>query len=333
VRRACALAFCWLLGCAGAPFEFTDLPALPIAFSYQTVEQTERVLDEVETRRKAGQRAPEDEFHVELHGLERLAGTLSDRDVALAAQGRVALYVATEQRLELPPALKFARPLDWSPDHGRLMVNVRRHDGLQLVEWVAATGEIRPLTSGPGNRVDGCYGPDGAIAWVEADSEKSDAKTKIWVHFPHEAPRPLTEGPLDLQPVWDPDGSRLVYTRAAVQDALELRWLDPVSGAGGWLGAGRSADFTPDGRWIVYSARTGGGWQIRRMHADGSGKRSFGRSGYVENMPSVSPDGRWVVFAAQAKTGSPMGRLLVRAFDASADRQLEIAGSALHPVW
>jgi Tol biopolymer transport system component len=333
VRRG-ALAACWLLGCAAGPgVEVTDVSDAPIAFVYHNVEQTERLLDEAEAERKAKEPRPEDEFRMKLEGLEKLAGLRTARDLQLDQQGRVALYVVPGKRLELPEPLGSARAIDWSRDHGRLMVSMNPRRTIQLFEWDVASGEIRQLTNGPDSYIDGCYGPDGAIAFVEMLGSVQNAQTRIWVHVPGERPRPVSEGPGDVQPAWSPDGSRLVYTRLGAQGAYELRWVDPRSGESGPLGAGRSADFSPDGRWIVYSARTTAGWQLRRMHPDGSGKRGLGRSGYQENAPSVSPDGRWVVYVAQARQGSPIGRLFVRSIDGSADRQLEIAGSGTLPVW
>jgi hypothetical protein len=333
VRRG-ALALCWLLACAAGPgVDLVNVPEAPIAFAYHTVEQTERLLDEAAAERKARAPRPEDEFRMELEGLEKLAGLRTERDIALDEQGRVALYAVPRKRLELPEALASARAIDWSSDHTRLMVSMNPRGSIQLFEWVVGSGEIRQLTSGAGAHIDGCYGPGGAIAFVTMIGTVGRSEMRLWVQFPGEPPRALSEGPHDVQPVWSPDGSRLVYTRGLGENRYELRWLDPRSGEGGTLGAGRSADFTPDGRWIVYSARTAGAWQLRRMHADGSGKRALGRSGYQENTPAVSPDGRWVVYAAQGRLGSPVGHLFVRSIDGSADRQLEIAGSGLLPVW
>jgi Tol biopolymer transport system component len=327
------LAACLLLGCASPAFEFAELPTAPIAFAYQTVEQTERIRDEAAARRKAKAPRPEDEFRVELEGLEKLAGMRTAQDLAMDQQGRVAFYVAPEQRLELPEALVYARAIDWSHDHERLMLSMNPRGSFQLFEWQRATGDFRQLTTGPESRIDGCYGPDGALAWVQFMGLAERTRTQLWVQFPREVPRPLTEGPSDVQPAWSPDGSRIVFVRMGTQADLELRWVDPRTGEGGFLGSGRSPDFSPDGRWIVYSARTARGWQLRRMLADGSGKRGFGSSGYQENSPAVSPDGRWVVYAAQAREESPTSRLFVRSFEGGSDRQLEISGSQLLPVW
>lgn len=324
-----------LFGCTGPGADFAELPSAPIALMYRTVEQTERIRDEVEAAQAAQKVRPENEFDIRLEGLDALVGRRSSADLSRDAEGQLGLFVAPEKRLELLDSLpRIARPLDWSPDHARLMFSSARHGAAQLFEWIVATGEVRQLTSGPEFHIDGCYGPEGAIAWVQATSPDLAAKTRIWVRRPGALPRPVTEGPVDLQPTWSPDGTRLVFTRHDRKlGRSELRWVDPTSGMGGSLGPGRSAAFSPDGDWIVYSARTAEGWKLRRMHADGSGKRSLGRSGYQEDEPSVSPDGRYVVFSAKKDAKLPISRLFVRAMDGAADRQLELSGSAWLPTW
>jgi WD40-like Beta Propeller Repeat len=334
VSRAPALVALLLLGCLRPALDFAALPEQPIAFLYRTVEETERMVDEVQAREKAARPGPEDEFDIEIEGLMRLAGRRDAETVQRDTMGRVALYRAPDASLELPDALlRGARPLAWSPDRTRLMFSSSQRGGSNLFEWLPATGEVRQLTSAPELQIDGCYGPEGAIAWVQFDSTPERRGTRIWVRRPGETPRELTQGPSDSQPAWSPDGSRLVYTRVDTQGAVQLNWIDPSTGAGGSYGPGRSAAFSPDGQWIVYSARTPAGWKLRLMHADGAGKRGFGRSGFQENDPSFSPDGRFVVFSASKDERTPVTRLFVRSFDLVVDRQLMISGSGLLPVW
>jgi Tol biopolymer transport system component len=143
----------------------------------------------------------------------------------------------------------------------------------------------------------------------------------------------VTEGPADGQPSWSRGGARIVYAVSDPRQGDLVRWVDPASGEGGVLARGRSPVFTPDGEWVVYSGRSAAGWKLWRMRADGSGKRNFGNSAFHENDPAVSPDGRFVVFAGTKQERSAISRLFVRPFDGSADRQLELSGSALLPVW
>lgn len=328
-----ALAACFVLACAGPRIDFAELPAAPIAFAHRTLEETERMVDEAQAQEKRAQPGPEDEFDIEIEGLERLSGRRADADVVRDQLGRLALYLGRERRYETPEALpRGARPLDWSPDHTRLMFTSSQRGLPHLYEWLAATGEIRQLTSGNESQLDGCYGPDGAIAWVQYEGTGARRGTRIWLRLPGEAPRDVSEGPTDAQPAWAPDGSRLVYTHVD-QRGSTLRWLEPTSGASGSYGPGRSATFSPDGQWIVYSQRTGEGWRLWRMRRDGGGKRSFGSSGFEENDPSVSPDGRFVVFSAMKDERTPVSRLFVRSFDGAADRQLVISGSGFLPTW
>jgi TolB protein len=245
------------------------------------------------------------------------------------------LYVAPAGRFEVVEfAPRGARPLEWSADRTRLLFSAASRDRLQLFEWHAASGEVRQLTRGEWAHPDGCYGPDGALAYVEVSARKGGrATSRIWIQRPGEPARPVTEGPTDDQPSWSGAAGRLVYVASDPKRGELLRWVDPASGEGGALTRGRAPVFTPDGAWIVYSARSAGDWKLWRMRADGSGKRNFGKSAFHENDPTVSPDGRFVLFAGTKQERSATSRLFVRPLDGSPDRQLGVSGSALLPVW
>jgi len=334
VNGRCAVFASILLGCASPDIDFAALPDAPIAFVYRTLEETGRMVDEAQAREKAARPGPEDEFDIEIEGLERLAGRRTEADVVRDQQGHLALYIARERRFEVAEALpRGARPLDWSRDRTRLMFSAAQRNLLHLFEWIAATGEVRQLTTGPGSQIDGCYGPDGAIAWVQLEGSGPRAGTRIWLRRRGEVPREATEGPSDAQPAWSPDGGRLLYTRFDARAGAVLHWLDPSGDASGSYGRGRSPIFSPDGEWIVYSGLTTEGWRLRRMRADGAGKRSLGSSGFEENDPAISPDGRYVAFTAMKDERTPVSRLFVRSFDGAADRQLVISGSGWLPVW
>jgi hypothetical protein len=330
VRALAGLLVGLCLGCAG--IEVAELPEAPIAFVFRNVEETERLLEEVRARREAEKPRAENEIDVDLAGLEKLTGRRTRADLERDQQGRVALYLAPARRLELPDAIgRGARPLDWSADHTRLLFVSMARGVPHLFEWIVATGEVRQLTTGAEGQVDGCYGPAGALAWVQQDG--AARRTRLWVRFPGEAPRAITAGPADLEPAWSPDGERIVFTRSHPREGSTLRWIDPKSGAEGGLGRGASPSFSPDGEWIVYSGRTTAGSRLQRMRADGSGRRSLGASGFHEYDPAVSPDGRFVVFVAVKDPSVPLSRLFVRTIDGATDRQLEVAGSGLLPVW
>ena len=329
-----ALLACVLVGCASPDVDFAALPEAPIAFVYRTLEETERMVDEAQALEKAARPGPEDEFDIEVEGLEKLTGRRTDADVVRDQQGRLALYRAQGRSFDVAAALpRGARPLDWSPDHTRLMFSAAQRNLLHLFEWIAPTGEVRQLTTGPGSQIDGCYGPDGAIAWVQFEASGPKAGSSLWVRRAGETPRQVTPGPADAQPTWSPDGKRLVYTRLDARTGPVLHWLDPSGDGAGSYGRGRSAIFSPDGEWIVYSGLTSEGWRLRRMRFDGAGKRSLGSSGFEENDPAVSPDGRYVAFSAMKDERTPVSRLFVRSIEGKTDSQLVVSGSGWLPVW
>jgi hypothetical protein len=332
VRRCAALFAGLLFGCTSPGVDFAELPSAPIAFLYRSVEETERMLDEAEARLAAQQPRPEDEFGIEIEGLAKLAGLRTELDVARDQVGRLALFVAPESRLQLPALPRGARPMAWSSDR-HLMFGSKQRDAQHLFEWDAKSGEIRQLTTGPESQISGCYGPNGAIAWSQSDLVEGRYLARIWIRRPREAPRLVSAGPNDSWPSWSPVGDRLVYSAEVAGGGWLMRWVDPQSAEQGSYGSGRSARFSPDGDWIVYSGRGKDGWRLRRMRADGSGKRALGTSGFEETVPAFSPDGRFVVFVGTKSERSPISRLFVRSFDGAADRQLEFAGSGLIPVW
>ena len=321
-----------LLGCAGGA-GFEALPSAPIAFVYRGVKETDRLVDEAKAR-EAAQRPPaENELKLNLERMERYVGARTELDLARDQQGRPALFMPSEKRLELPSSSpRGARPLAWSSDR-QLMFSWKQRDSQHLFEWNPESGEIRQLTSGLESQIGGCYGPEGAFAFVQIDAVAGRSSIRIWIRRPAEDPRPVSPGPLDSHPTWSATSSRIVYVAEDLRGGSQLRWVDPLGGASGSYGPGRSPRFSPDGDWIVYSAHGADGWRLRRMRADGGGKRAFGAGKFEESDPAVSPDGRFVVFTASRTDGLPVSQLFVRSFDGSADRQLDFAGSGLLPVW
>ena len=329
-RTAGLVATLGLLACESPHFALEDLPETPIAMLYVTVQEGERILDAAEQKSRARNRPEAGTFEVEIERLEQYAGLRTSEDLRRDTVGRLSFFVAPRAELEMLGFRRGFRPLQWSPDRDRLMLTGPAiGERLQIFEWVASSGELRQLTREPSNHTDACYGPAGAFAFVRIDNARPPFASRIWVERPGEAARAVTAGPQNWQPIWSPDGTRLVYAVGASEHEV-LHWLDPETGEGGRLGPGRGPVFTPDGQWIVYSAPTPDGWKLWRMRPDGTGKRGFGKSAFDETHPAISPDGRFVVFEASRGVTR---RLLVRPLDGSPDRLLPLSGSATRPVW
>lgn len=239
-----------------------------------------------------------------------------------------------------------AVPLDWSPDRSSLLVAAasRRH-GLQLFEYRVAVEEFRPLTTGPAMHTRGHYGPDGQVVIsrqgtadgpaIELTGPQGDERRTILSGVGIDDVRWSPRGDMLAIAVVDPTRperggglARMLFALPA--NATEQTW-PPGSGSELIsLGRGRDPVFSVDGEWIVYSARVGDGWRLRRVRAEGGGKLTLGRGVRDEFEPTVSPDGKLVAFVSEE---GGLDRLFVRRFDGTGDRLLIPDGAVARPVW
>ena len=155
----------------------------------------------------------------------------------------------------------------------------------------------------------------GAAAWSPDGAELVYAmQGTLWrQRVGSDTARQFTDGPgYDSQPDWSPDGRRIVYA-SYHDDAVELRLLDPVTGASAtllangavnleprWSPDGRRIAFTStlhEGRWHVFTADVtpeGKAERVTRVSED----RESGLPRYYYNTvdqylsPVWSPDGR-----------------------------------------
>ena len=121
---------------------------------------------------------------------------------------------------------------------------------------------------------------------------------------------PSTEGngpyAIDVAAAWSPDGATLLFTRIttdlSVTPSTVTTALFTVPAAGGTTtavagaGDGYTADWSPDGKRIVFAALPAGAdsGPLTVINVDGTGRRALGPTGL---MPAWSPDGSTIAYA------------------------------------
>jgi hypothetical protein len=206
-------------------------------------------------------------------------------------------------------------------------------DAVQVYEWNRKSGEVHPVTWGPEEHAGGCYLPGGRLA-LAGLVRSPDGKKRVLRLYVTESggaqPRPITPGPSDAKPACAPDGSVIAYETLDANGRPAIALVSPSGEGQRVVAPGRDPTFTPDGAFIVYSARTRAGWRLYEMHPDGSAKRPLGGGPKDESDPQVSPDGRFVAYVSDDEGRQ---QLRVRTIDGRKDRPLKWYGDGITPVW
>jgi uncharacterized protein YjdB len=148
---------------------------------------------------------------------------------------------------------------------------------------VDGAGDLAPARSPDGTR----------IAYSSTKAGTGD----LWImDADGRNPRRVTTDPgVETEPVWTPDGARLVYTatpRAGVPqlmviraDGSESRALTTSSGGN------RDADVSPDGRRVAFVSLRDGNPELYEVDLDGGEARRLTKTGNRESSPHYLPGG------------------------------------------
>lgn len=331
----------WLLGCQGPSYDFADLPPDPLAIVYRTMSQSDRAYDQVlkseefVRKRRGGRPTRRRQWdRNRVKGEDLLAAFTSKEERALASLGQLALVDPRTGEVEpVPWAKRGSRPLGWSADRTRLLYLSLRTGDPHVFERNTITGENHQLTYDNRRYLGATY--CGSTGLVTASVDRGG---QIQLHY-REAqggvPVPITEGSIAHAPECSADGKTVFFEGLDPKGRRvigSLQLADP-KGTLRVLTVGRHPAVTPDGKWVVYSAKIRDVWKLWRMRPDGSGRHPFGRGADWEHAPTISPDGRYVAFTATVSERPVRQRLWVRPLNGEADRPLRVDGDALEPAW
>jgi len=330
----------------GGSFRPESLPADPVALTFRTTEDIEKVQKQLEARAQemAREKAKEvQRARPALGSVEAIRESFEARATENAGTdllSHMALYTIPDERtIPADFAAKGDKPVAWSADHQRLLLLSDRAGETQLFEWNRQTDAVTQLTRSENTVLDGCYGPKGEIAYALGTPLAQVAQgvtggMRVFVRMPGSEPRVVTPGPLDTAPAWSPSEPLLVYQGRGKSGVDEIMAVNPFeAGAPRYLANGRTPVFTPDGKWIVYSARTAKGWKIFKVRPDGSGKQYIPGGAMQEVEPAVSRDGKWLLFTGYYDAAPHETDLMVRPFAGGKDRKLDFDDKPHRTTW
>jgi Tol biopolymer transport system component len=103
---------------------------------------------------------------------------------------------------------------------------------------------------------------------------------------------------------WSPDGQKILFQRRAKRKNWDIYVINAEGSGERNLTRNRShdldADWSPDGRRIVFRTSRHGKWELYVMNADGSGQRRLTRTPAAnESRPSWSSDGGKIAFTRE----------------------------------
>ena len=210
--------------------------------------------------------------------------------------------------------------------------------GTGTLVWVDREGAVTPAISEENVFSRPHLSPDGRRVAVEILSS-SDSKN-IWVYDLERGTRVrlTTSDSLDTDPIWTPDGSKIVF--ASAQSGSSDLYQKASDGSGeiepfpGIESDNEAHSFSPDGNVLAYYQRAAGSDQNRdiwTMSLEGEPERQpFLETPFNERSPSFSPDGRWIAYASDE---SGRDEIYVQPFPGPAGRTVVSRGGGREPVW
>ena len=246
------------------------------------------------------------------------------------------------ERLELTgptvPVVPDAGLSAWAGD-GTLVYEVDAFypaESRRTLAWVDREGGEEPLPAPPRAYRTPRVSPDGGrIALAVTAANGSDADIVIY-DVAREASNRLTFEGWNVNPLWSPDGRRVVYTTAGA-DGFGL-FRKAADGTGQAERLTSTGPMQTGAAWVESSATLvlshAAGMtdvDIHRLPLDGGVSEPLIATAFAEALPAVSPDGRWIAYQSN-ESGPPA--VFVRPFPDVGDGKWQVSqGPGLAPAW
>jgi Tol biopolymer transport system component len=221
----------------------------------------------------------------------------------------------------------------WSPDGSRIVFDSRRVDGNRNIWVLEADGSYTGLTNDATDDGYPTWSPDGSqVAWAVGAA----GSREIWVMAVRTGgeARRLTTGSDDFLPSWSASG--LIAFERRLDTGSEVWVVDPAGGGAaaritGSDGGGGDPAWSPDGRRLVFTRRSGETDEVFVVDADGqTGLRELTADTTCDcDEPAWSPDGGQVVYVGP---GAGVIRPIM-VIDAAGGPPRRITTNGLGPSW
>lgn len=173
-----------------------------------------------------------------------------------------------------------------------------------------STGDRTRLNTPDGYVNSPAWSPDGQhVAYSFTNEEGFSHLFVIDAYDPEAEPTRLTDGEVvDDAPRWSPDARRIVF--ASIRDG-DFDWrlhvldldTDEIEVIGSTEGHSVFPDWSPDGRFVVYSNRAGDSYKLRVYDLETGEDRQITEDEGEHLYARFSPDGNEVVYASDADDG------------------------------
>jgi Tol biopolymer transport system component len=259
------------------------------------------------------------------HGAQNFNIEPTQIDRVAATGGSIEPVVPTARRAAFP----FLTP------DGSGLIYAANPDSVDLSLWwrdLKSGRDVR-LTSGVGEYTHPSLSSDGRrLVGTVIDSRQALERVAIAFDRPVTF-EPLTDGYSgDIDPVWSPDGSRLVFSTSRTGNrtlwSARGRMEQPAPFTTGVAIDERPA-FSPDGQRIAFVSDRGGRRGVWLVSAEGGAPRLIAHADVVD-VVSWSPDGNRLVYATPI--GDAPGLMIMNVADGSTTR-LPTPGPASAPSW